>query len=336
VIDRPPSSSSGSALSHRDQPLPGLDRWEFIFVIGSSRSGTTWLQHQMALHRAVCTSPELAVFDQYVSTWLQAWAKEAKHQRERRWDRGLPYLFELDRTVLDEFLQLFLAHVYGAVADSKPGATHILDKTPEYSLHVDEIAQLVPRARFIHLIRDGRDVVTSHLDVSRSHGWGHANAARATALWKQYVHAARGAAAYSGRYLEVRYEAMSRRPVDALLSVMEFCGLECTRAEARAIVAECEFDKMKERGVGVDSSARVPGGHFRRGEVASWEDELPLHDRYTVERIAGDLLRSLGYSEDSSWWARSRLQRLRAPVEDVIRRGLTWYRARVPRLSGDR
>src|SRR6185503_4678803 len=44
------------------------------------------------------------------------------------------------------------------------------EKTPYYAVFVDRIAELFPRARFIQLYRDPRDVVASYLEQYWAHG----------------------------------------------------------------------------------------------------------------------------------------------------------------------
>ncbi len=43
----------------------------------------------------------------------------------------------------------------------KQGKPRWGDKTPGYTQHIRKISKVLPEARFIHLIRDGRDVTLS-------------------------------------------------------------------------------------------------------------------------------------------------------------------------------
>jgi len=58
-------------------PDPVIDeevlRKEFLFIVGSPRSGTTWLQLMLGSHPSVCATAELTLYDKYLAPWLDAW-----------------------------------------------------------------------------------------------------------------------------------------------------------------------------------------------------------------------------------------------------------------------
>ena len=49
-----------------------------------------------------------------------------------------------------------------------------------------------------------------------------------------------------------------------------------------------------------------------QGKAGSWEEELRPVSRYMIDRLAGDLLRELGYSGDD-WWPTWGLQKVFVP-----------------------
>ena len=177
---------------------------QFLFVIGSPRSGTTWLQIMVGAHPRVVTTVELCLFEHYTSPWINSWNKALARLAQTGLHQGLPCIWTEDEFY--GFLRTFLSKVYGHVLNGKPEASHILDKSCAYSFHVEEILRLLPNARFIHMIRDGRDVAVSMMAAQKTIGaWG-GTVKKAAGLWKEHVTAALKTEHYDGQYLKVRYE----------------------------------------------------------------------------------------------------------------------------------
>ena len=80
------------------------------------------------------------------------------------------------------------------------------DKTPDYVDHISLLAELFSEARFVHLIRDGRDVALSLVDVP----FGPDTLPSAATYWADKVRAGGRAGGGVGtqKYLEVRYEEL--------------------------------------------------------------------------------------------------------------------------------
>ena len=86
-----------------------------------------------------------------------------------------------------------------------------LEKTPSHALYIPEIKQLLPDSRFIHLVRDCRDVVASLMTASQGWGasWAPSSVELAAAMWAQApVDAAKVAAKNLSpqEFREIRYE----------------------------------------------------------------------------------------------------------------------------------
>ena len=95
-----------------------VDR-EFVFIIGSYRSGTTWLQIMLDRHPDVVTVPELTVFDHYLGPAMAEWRQEvAFNEDERRWEIGLPGVWS--ETDFRGWMLDFIDRVYGSVLGENP------------------------------------------------------------------------------------------------------------------------------------------------------------------------------------------------------------------------
>src|SRR5687768_3442650 len=94
--------------------------------------------------------------------------------------------------------------VFYRLCAAREGKPRWGDKTPGYVKRMRPIASALDEARFIHLVRDGRDVALSR----RKRGMGADKRMGDVAdLWKRRIeHARKQAKRLRGRYLELRYE----------------------------------------------------------------------------------------------------------------------------------
>ena len=261
----------------------------FIFIIGAPRSGTTWLQTMLGSHPLVCTTIENTLYDRYIGPWVQAWDFEVENDHRP----GLPMYWSDDEFY--DFLRLFLNRIYERILANKPDATHLLDKRPANSEHVDVINTLLPNPLFIHLVRDGRDAAVSMMAAARDLWFVTDTIEKAATKWKEKVLQSRQAQKFEGRYLEVRYEDLLTNGVETMKQVFEFCGLPLTDSEVAALVEEHTFAKMKASLKSPVAGIPLPEAFYRKGQVGTWQEELTSEQKERFDQIAGGLLRELGY-----------------------------------------
>ena len=261
------------------------------------------------------TTVELYLFEHYTAPWINSWKKALARHTETSMHQGLPHIWTEDEFY--GFLREFLSKAYSQLMDSKPEASHILDKSCGYSFHVEDILRLLPNARFIHMIRDGRDVAASMMAAQKTIGaWG-STVERAARLWKEHVTAARKTEHYGGQYTEVRYEDLILGGPQTLRRVFEFCDLGGSGEEVAAIYKAHEFKKMKKKKQEADERFNRPDDHYRKGVAGSWQTDVNPKQRHAFDEIAGDLVRELGYASDD-WWADSRFQYFTLPWRSGI------------------
>jgi hypothetical protein len=270
-----------------------MDRRDvFPFFIGRARSGTTLLRAifdghpQLAVppesHFIVPFRPRRGAFD--LETFLD---RVQAHPRYRHWDLDD---VQVRRAVIadrpadypDAVRSLFAAY---AAHHGKPGYG---DKTPAYVYQVPALARMFPEARFVHIIRDGRDASMSFLRTEFASG-GIEEAAWA---WKIGTKRARRAGARLGpeRYQEVRYEALVDDPETETRRVADFLGLSYLP----------EMLSYSERADEMLDHTPHPAAHqnLRKAPtkgLRDWRREMSPGDLETFESIAGDLLDELGY-----------------------------------------
>lgn len=229
----------------------------------------------------------------------------------------------LTRERFDDVLRHVLDVVGDAASELKPNARVVLEKTPENAKHIPLIKHLVPDARFIHIVRDGRDVVASLVAASSSWGgrWAPADLRAAAAMWREHVLGARSAAG-DDRYIEVRYDDLLTDGPGQLVRILAHCGVSATLEEATEICERFTFDRVSttptrtyeavliggEAARQARDSTREPDGFFRVGTNGSWRT-WGRRECWAFDEVAGELLVELGFEESRDWCVGTRRAR---------------------------
>jgi hypothetical protein len=172
---------------------------------------------------------------------------------------------------------LFAVH---AASRGKPSSG---DKTTGNARAFGLLADLFPRARFLHMLRDPREVCMS----LALQPWQRDGLAGAAMTWRDHVGRARAAARRLGtRVLEVRYERLVARPEAELERVCAFLGLPFEPAMLA-------YPSSPER---LRSSAGTRADERLRPGVRRWREELSRDDVSLIELVAGPLMDDVGYS----------------------------------------
>ncbi|MGY1750394.1 sulfotransferase family protein [Modestobacter sp. SYSU DS0511] len=161
------------------EPLPRL------FVVGCPRSGTTLLQSFLAAHPDVQAFPETHFFYRLPTDLDALIAPDlARDLPEIAGFLGRPAMRWPEPAAGRSVAEAFLATAEEVTRAH--GRRTWVEKTPANLYAIDRIEQLVPGARFLHILRDGADVVASLHSVST--GWGSTYTVdQAVDLWAECV-----------------------------------------------------------------------------------------------------------------------------------------------------
>jgi len=206
-----------------------------FFIVGRGRSGTTLLRSILDAHPNISVAPEglfiLYLYRGYRSRALtdRTVRSLAEHvfleARMRRWKLDSRELAARLAAIADErtFARL-CAEVYEAWADASMKTEHRLlgDKNPHYALFAEELAELFPVARFVHVVRDYRDNLLSYRNVP----FDVASPAALAYRWRAYNAAILRAARRSpDRFHLLRYEDLVAQPGPTLAALCDFLGV---------------------------------------------------------------------------------------------------------------
>jgi hypothetical protein len=181
---------------------------------------------------------------------------------------------------------IFSAHA------SRRGKARWGDKTPDYVEDMDVLWKLFPGCRFIHLVRDGRDVAGSLRNLS----WGSRNLVKLAEDWRWKVTLGRKMGEMiPGYYLEVKYEELVYRPAATLTEICDFIG-EKYESSMLDFHEDAESEMPETSLRWHRSSVAAPNPE----KVQSWRSSMNREDLVIFERIAGDALDMFGYERLSS------------------------------------
>lgn len=262
-----------------------------IFIGGAGRSGTTLLRVMLDSHRAIACGPELKIIPHLARQWA------ALHNSHGR------FLEQVHHYPPHELAAAYAA-IIGSLLDKHrvaAGKPRAAEKTPHNVLVFPGLHALFPASPLIHVIRDGRDVVCSLLTMN----WTSAetgqpldytqDAAKAAAYWAGCVRAGRSTPSVVPRalYYELRYEDLVSQPEATLRALLDFVEEDWDPA----VLEHHQFA----RDLAGESSADQVARPLYQNARGRWQRDLSPEDREAVKRIAGPLLRELGYCRDLDW-----------------------------------
>jgi hypothetical protein len=199
------------------------------------------------------------------------------------------------------------------------GKRLVADKSPRYVRNLPTLQELWPAAKFVHLVRDGRDVGLSVLSwkkvvvrgelVANLPTWEEDRTTTVALWWERLVRLGREDGAPLGpvQYHELRYEALVADPASECEALCAFLGVPYDEAMVR------------------DHEGRPPTPGLRK-----WLAQMPTEEVERFEAAAGELLEELGYPRAFpriDGGARRHAERMRESFSEAMRE----KSARLPR-----
>jgi hypothetical protein len=274
-----------------------------MFLGGCLRSGTTLVR------RILDTHPQLAIVHE------TQWLPRLFEKRRGLTDSGLvtpdlpPLLAEHSRfarlemepsevqNLIREACPLTYAEFVTRLFDlygHKRGKPLVGEKSPGYVRHIRTLNELWPKARFVHIIRDGRDVTLSVLSWKKRHKlarfstWAQDPVTTVALWWEWHVRMGLEDGSELGglHYRHLHYETLVQRPGRVCKDLCDWLGL----VYDKGMLAFHEGQRIR----GTGEAARGPGLPITTG-LRSWKSQMARDDVVRFEAACGDLLEELGY-----------------------------------------
>lgn len=274
-------------------------RGPMVFIVGSGRSGTSLLAAMLDAHPNLSIAPESHFLPKLIEGLPERLASSGAVDRmlqviERsKWFAGWEG-FDLSalRSALEEELPIdrpdalrMIYRVYAAAA----GATRFGEKTPAYVYNIPLIAGEIADARFIHIVRDGRNVALSFRDAS----FGADDIAHSALNWQKRVLEGHrdGAALGDDRYIELQYESLIEKPEAELRRLCSFLDIEYSNA---MLEYHRRAGTWSPRGQESENLARAPQ------TTRDSRQQLTPSEQARLQVLAGKALRTWGYEMPAS------------------------------------
>ncbi len=226
-----------------------------VFVVGSGRSGTTIIKRCLAQSKSVfSTNFEPMIFSSFDEKWGLAYLLQSSGRDDRlkgclsylrkrfkfesgskeygfhtyvnrdKYNELLRELEEIDLSNHNEtakYVRSFCVNLYSSMSSGK---RYWLDDHIINGLFIPEIIKVFPEAKFIHPIRDGREVAKSFVRK----GWARSSFEQSLKIWHSRIGQTRALAReYCPRsYLEIDFSHLTQEYPRVLQEVCDFVGVK--------------------------------------------------------------------------------------------------------------
>jgi len=307
-----------------------------FFLIGRSKSGTSWLMRLLNSHPEILCRGEGMFFEKNTSRSL-FWAL-SRSEGVQAWLARSPWTRQAPDEGLENMLGTFVSQAMRQRLEGvrkRTGTKKIVgDKSPFKSADtIRDIGTACPGAKVVHIIRDGRDVAVS----SAHHRWnnatdvgGHRNltpdqvakreayrsdpsaflatgqsifaeghVAEIARNWNESVGGTvENAASLGENYHELRYEDLLAEPLVEVRRLLEFLGADSGDKLVRECVKAASFEQLSGgRAQGEEDSSSF----YRKGIAGDWKNHFTTEDSRIFKEEAGKLLIRLGYEKNLDW-----------------------------------
>lgn len=296
---------------------PAIHAPRQVFVVGSSRSGTTMMCRIIGNNAQVHFFRELHFFE---NTWLPKIPPEEINR-----DKARAMLCQLIGIQREGYLKVKDTSKYGPEAEamlaeigSAPltppliyaeflrqeaqanGAPIAVEQTPAYALYISELLALYPQARFVHMIRDPRSVLSSQRKKWRRRiydkegsgftrfetvrAWANYHPWTTSKLWKAAV-ASVAAVQDNPRVMTVQFEDLADNSEAVIARVCAFLDIPFDPDMLLVPQIGSSYSAGNKQALGIDPN--IAG--------SSWVGKLPKTDVTICDALCGDLMAQFGY-----------------------------------------
>ena len=213
----------------------------------------------------------------------------------------------------------------------KPNPSIWIDHTPSNTRYASTLFELLPEARIIHIVRDGRAVASSLMKLE----WGPCTINNAARYWVEKVAYGLAAELFWGekRVQRITYEELVQNPETTLEKICCWLNINYQKDMIRGSESEFvvpRYTRNQHALVGKEPNVK---------RTSAWKNELTPRQIEVFENLTGDFLSHLGYT--LSYGAKAipmtKLERRLLRIQETLKRHIInkiRYRCRIKRTFG--
>jgi hypothetical protein len=257
--------------------------YQNIFILGAPRSGTTFLASLLSdtIYSAPFESHFITKYFKKIESYGDLDIKKNFEKLVADILNERPVKQYVSEISTDEFYQWLgdnrsyaniVNYICSRMLDGNGGHRSSWgDKTPHYLLDLDIVYHLFPNAKYIYIVRDGRDVALSLLKKD----WGPSNIYSCAKLWSNYnsVHSSIVQTLVSqNQLIRVKYEDLASKTEDTISDIYDFLEIELD-PDALSLLATS----------------------MRKGNHDKWKTVMTSNQKNTFNSVASETLQEFGY-----------------------------------------
>lgn len=264
-----------------------------IFLVGCSRSGTTVLQSLLATHPDIATFPETKFFHylfpprrEIIRYFLRLNSTKIKPRMETFFEEELKrpeFLEGLPNITLTRFYIKKVIGILEALADEE-GKNFILEKTPDHIYCLEKIENYLPQSQFIHILRNGTDVVASLYEVTHQYpqAWGGARSIdRCIINWIDAIQKSQKYSDQPNHFL-VRYESLISNPENIMKKICTFLKIDFYESMIQNYSMIAKKVSLVEEGRGVNYEGIMQYKSHKFTKIFTLEEQKYIIDRLSI------------------------------------------------------
>jgi protein-tyrosine sulfotransferase len=256
-----------------------VDLYSPIFIGGMFKSGTSLLRAMIGNHSQVASGLETYWFD---IDWSAIHGSEMQNRLHI-----IAEFYEIDKESINNLVtessctEIFLTKLMEKFTHIK-NKNRWAEKTPGNVVHIDRIKSFWPNAKFLHIIRDPRDIFASMREAKK---WDNVSEfmERWSTVFSNVEKFNKNGLLTKESYLEVRYEDLISNTEEIMQSVCLFSGLDYEPEISMFFGIKNDFDKVKY----VTGKESTTLAHLAKpinsNRIGIWRKVLSSNDIYKLE-----------------------------------------------------
>ncbi len=248
-----------------------------IFIGGFPRSGTSLLKVMLEQHKDIASpSGEVNVFQTILNKKVLKDYFGFTNKEIKKLKLNKKKLIESNKKIIDLFKK-------------KTKSKIVLLKQPKHILLINEIFKYYPNAKFIHLIRNGKNATMSqkYWDLPENKkNWPYSWCCR------QWVVCINKGKKFSENknYIEIKYEDLLKNPKKNIDKITDFINV-------KKISEKTLFKYRQNKGAKKYKNHPNIRKPLNKKNINKWEKKMSEKDKKTFEKIAGKTYRRIGYEK---------------------------------------